>query len=309
LTYVKTMVTLQLIYQKFLNLYLMSTEQWKPLEKFPGYKISDLGRVYSEKRSKVLKNRVTTTGYEIVDLPVGNKKYKSFHIHSLVAENFVPNEDPENLTNIIHLNWERADNRANNLKWASRADTSAYAFRTHDSVNEKDTLEHSDITLRPEEHVKEKILGKKNVWYFYQGKYRKVRISKSSLYFFIKDPETFDWSIKTVAHDILENTVGSCPSPKHKAGYLDFNITNLHPRNLVWETQSEKLKRLVKFNPTYVRERSEAIAKVLTQEVPYLKKRRIQNLYKLGNSVEKIAKKVKLSRYMVDKEIKNGGTK
>lgn len=54
------------------------------------------------------------TGYFYVSLLKDNVATKHY-IHELVAKTFVPN--PENKTNIRHINGIKSDNRADNLEW------------------------------------------------------------------------------------------------------------------------------------------------------------------------------------------------
>lgn len=48
-------------------------------------------------------------------------KSKSVRVHRLVAEAFVPNTDPDNFTQVDHINRIRSDNRAENLRWVDQA--------------------------------------------------------------------------------------------------------------------------------------------------------------------------------------------
>ena len=57
-------------------------------------------------------------GYLIVGLSKRSCS-KRLRVHRLVAEAFLPN--PDNLTQIHHLNHDRKDNRIQNLMWVSKA--------------------------------------------------------------------------------------------------------------------------------------------------------------------------------------------
>ena len=74
-----------------------------------GYYVSDTGRVYSEKRQRFL-----TPGYQRVYL-----NRKRYLVHRLVAEAFVDNPDPARYNQVDHINHDRTDNRAANLRWTT----------------------------------------------------------------------------------------------------------------------------------------------------------------------------------------------
>ena len=52
------------------------------------------------------------------------KKTRAIHIHLLahkaVAELFIPNDDPKNKKFVIHKNYDKTDNRVENLSWATQ---------------------------------------------------------------------------------------------------------------------------------------------------------------------------------------------
>lgn len=105
----------------------MPAEAWKPL-RFPGYKlltkkyaISSKGRIasYSEdvlKDGNLLVGSVTT-GYRTLNLHRPNHK-GTIYIHREVAKAFLPKTSSRRKY-VIHLNHDRSDNDASNLKWAT----------------------------------------------------------------------------------------------------------------------------------------------------------------------------------------------
>ena len=94
-------------------------EEWKDIIGYEGiYKISNLGRV---KRihggyRKVLKKSLFKSGYVRVCLTV-NAKEKTFRVHRLVAQTFIPN--PFNKPYINHIDNNIENNHISNLEWCT----------------------------------------------------------------------------------------------------------------------------------------------------------------------------------------------
>ena len=95
-------------------------ENWKPVNGFDNYLISDLGRVKSLKNNIFLKP-VDRVGYDKVAL-FNKGKRKDINIHRLVAIHFIPNID--NKKCVDHINRIRNDNRVKNLRWATYSENS-----------------------------------------------------------------------------------------------------------------------------------------------------------------------------------------
>ena len=99
------------------------SEVWKDIEGYEGlYQVSDQGRVKSLNyrrtgKERVIKQSFDTNGYLVVKLSKGGEK-THYKVHRLVAEAFI--ENPDNKPRISHINTIRADNRAENLCWASQ---------------------------------------------------------------------------------------------------------------------------------------------------------------------------------------------
>lgn len=95
-------------------------DEWRPIAGHGEYEVSRGGHVRHATRQKALSPRPNPDGYLPIQLPVPGGKRRSALIHRLVAEAFIPN--PDRKPEVHHVNGHRADNRAENLVWISRAD-------------------------------------------------------------------------------------------------------------------------------------------------------------------------------------------
>lgn len=103
-------------------------EQWRPVNGYENYEVSNLGRVKSLNynhtgKEKILKPLKERNGYLRVNL-CRDGKMKRFLIHRLVAIAFISN--PEGLEQINHKDENKSNNVVENLEWVSRWDNMHY---------------------------------------------------------------------------------------------------------------------------------------------------------------------------------------
>lgn len=99
-------------------------ENW--VEVFEGYKVSNLGNVYSIKTKKVLKKYTDKYGYLYVPLRIsGTTKFKK--VHRLVAKAFLSNYSEDLQVN--HINEDKSDNRVENLEMCTNKYNCNYGNR------------------------------------------------------------------------------------------------------------------------------------------------------------------------------------
>jgi len=111
----------------------------KQIPNCPEYSITKDGKVYSHLKpggygnGKVLdytyarefKPQITKKGYLRVQLYSNTSKCKSYSVHRLVAQTYIPN--PNNLPQVNHINEDKTDNRVENLEWISNSDNIRYS--------------------------------------------------------------------------------------------------------------------------------------------------------------------------------------
>ena len=105
----------------------------KEIKGFPGYVITDDGKVISYKfrEPRVMKTWYQKSGYENIKLCKDNVTYH-FLIHRLVAEAFIPN--PNNLPEVNHKDRNRQNNKVENLEWSNRIDNLYDSYNTMSST-------------------------------------------------------------------------------------------------------------------------------------------------------------------------------
>ena len=92
------------------------------------YAITDNGQIWSYKRNKYLSLWNTEKGYKQVGLRDSNNEQNRdvLSVHRLVAQTYINN--PENKTEVNHINSQRDDNRVENLEWATRSENNQHAW-------------------------------------------------------------------------------------------------------------------------------------------------------------------------------------
>lgn len=89
-------------------------------------RISPQGHLLKERIMKPVKDK---DGYLVVHLSKNGKR-KTHKVHRLVAEAFIPNDDPERKTQINHLSeFEKTNNRVENLCWMSPKENTNWGTR------------------------------------------------------------------------------------------------------------------------------------------------------------------------------------
>jgi|LGVE01.1.fsa_nt_gb hypothetical protein len=115
-------------------------EIWKNIKGYPNYQVSNMGKIKSLERyvnskngsrrivrEKTLKSNSYKKNYLTVKLS-NNGNPKTFRLHNLVLEMFIPN--PFNKPCGNHKNGKKWDNRVENLEWVTYQENTIHAYRT-----------------------------------------------------------------------------------------------------------------------------------------------------------------------------------
>jgi hypothetical protein len=118
-----------------------STEEWRSVEGFPGYEVSNLGRVRSIDRVVIWKRRGGNfpvslggkilrpglrRGYKEVTLCSGGERQR-FLVHRLVVMAFI-GPPPKGLTQVNHKDGDKQNNWAGNLEWVTPSENVQHAI-------------------------------------------------------------------------------------------------------------------------------------------------------------------------------------
>lgn len=101
-------------------------EQWKPIDEFPLYSVSNYGRIRNNATEKILLGGYDKDGYRQVTLSYNGKQYNR-RICRLVAIAFIPN--PENLPQVNHKDENKKNDYAYNLEWCTAQYNNNYGHR------------------------------------------------------------------------------------------------------------------------------------------------------------------------------------
>ena len=111
-------------------------EEWRPVVGYEGlYEVSNIGRVrsldrYVKGKGKsyfLHKGRVLSPGMKPEGYLVVRLQRRTFYIHRLVTEAFIPN--PDNLPEVNHKDEDKTNNRVENLEWCNHKYNMNYGTR------------------------------------------------------------------------------------------------------------------------------------------------------------------------------------
>lgn len=91
---------------------------WKTSSLNPKYEVNEKGQVRHRYSKNILKGYITKGGYRRFCMYNEDMTRQDYSCHTLVATAFLKN--PHNYKEINHKNFDKLDNRVENLEWVSR---------------------------------------------------------------------------------------------------------------------------------------------------------------------------------------------
>ena len=117
----------------------LKNEEWKEVEfdaKIAAnekFKISTYGRLINcKKEEDFLSKKYFINGYQTIPLQLATGGRTSRYIHKLVAQHFLPQNDG---VYVIHLDYNKKNNRLENLKWATKREKEIHQHTNPDFKN------------------------------------------------------------------------------------------------------------------------------------------------------------------------------
>lgn len=107
----------------------MFEEEWRPVNGFLLYNVSNYGRIMNVKSGRILRQFVNQNGYMTLTLSRGGERY-AVRVHRIVGEAFceVPNGYDINELDVDHGDGCKKNNHAYNLEWVTRKENAGRAF-------------------------------------------------------------------------------------------------------------------------------------------------------------------------------------
>jgi len=98
----------------------------RPIIGYDNYSVTRDGRIFTKNRNNYLKPTLDDSGYQHVTL-TNKKGRKTFLVHRLVADAYIPNNDPlKNQVN--HKNMIKNDNNVKNLEWMTASENIKHSY-------------------------------------------------------------------------------------------------------------------------------------------------------------------------------------
>jgi hypothetical protein len=101
-------------------------ERWAPIQDYPNYKVSTLGRVQNIITGKFLKPQQNRGGYNYFCI-INESGKKHRDIHRLLSLAFIPNIN--NKKCVDHIDGDKTNNNITNLRWATHTENNRNSMK------------------------------------------------------------------------------------------------------------------------------------------------------------------------------------
>lgn len=132
-------------------------EQWKTIEGFSDYEISNRGRL-RKRNGQYVRANLDKYGYERVQIKDGSGTFKNKFIHRLVAAAFVPTHNKR--LSVNHKDCCKVNNFAENLEWMTSGQNTRHAIANGCRKSRKLTDDQADEIRRRGQVESHRKLGK-----------------------------------------------------------------------------------------------------------------------------------------------------
>ena len=129
--------------------------EWKKINDYDNYSISDEGQVRNDKTGRILKQYGLRSGYAQVTLSKDGKT-KTQYVHRLVMNTFKPNPDPTIYTDINHIDYNKFNNTLDNLEWCTKAENTAYMIKLGRNKRTEIWIQRLNTGLEP---MRKRVVG------------------------------------------------------------------------------------------------------------------------------------------------------
>ncbi len=203
------------------------SEIWKELEGFSKYKISNSGKIWSKHYNREMSLKPELQGYVRMELRNDDGKPQMLLVHRLVALTFIPNLEKKLTVN--HKNHNRADNRVENLEWATVTEQNNHSRKASKEVTRligARAVWRCSLDGKKIEYY-ETIQDAKE-WVRKNTKYNKAAPNTISKVCQNKQKTTygFKWVYDTSEENIFENEIWKDISKKLINGYTGYKISD-----------------------------------------------------------------------------------
>jgi len=209
-------------------------EEWRDIEGFPGYRVSNTGRVWSDKSNKEMKENRQTSTHTLVALYTNGKR-NQVRICDLVARAFLDyNSD---LDDFIHIDRNRRNNEVSNILVVKNCNYLNYINKLIELKDGEEFVlmyDYDNIYISNYGRVYSGSMFDFMKINTPDGGYSRVDILRNNC-------RKGYYIHRVVADHFIENVDG-----KDYVNHIDLNKGNPHYINLEWVSHSENIRHAVK---------------------------------------------------------------